>query len=360
MIFYFDIILIAILAICLVVLAFTGLLMLYKKFMEWGIKQLEYKRYFSKEGAFEGESVYFIEEMTNNFFLTFREIDVESYISSGIKLLGCTSDDEMIQHFISTFTIKPFTKIKRVHKAICVKRGHYLLESAAIEYAGKDVFIDSKYEFNIYPSEIALEKKESLNMYMNYSNFSRYPIIEDAFSINGIREYGYGDAMSRVNHKATAKAGKLMVNTNDYVLGRKIMVYMNFQMIEDDYMPIYQYEELMEKGLSYVTYLIGECERNGFMFGFACNSRFSYGGRSARFPMNTGFNAYIDILNTLACVRTAEGDSILPAMDKDIDENISDTEIFFFTLRVDDAVNKRLDMMENMGNVVSVIEIDEV
>ncbi len=357
---YIDVVLIVVIIASLVIIGFIGLIMLYKRFMEWGFAQLEYKRYFSKEGAFEGESVYFIEEMTNRFFLSFRNIDVESYISSGIKLHGCDSGDDTIQHFISTFTIKPFTKIKRVHKATCIKRGHYLLESAAIEYAGKDVFIKSKHEFNIYPSEVSIEKKESLNMYMNYSNASRYPIIEDAFSINGIREYGYGDAMSRVNHKATAKAGKLMVNTNDYVLGRKIMVYMNFQMIEDDYMPINEYQELMEKGLSYVTYLIGECERNGFMYGFACNSRFSYGGRSAYFSMNSGYNAYKDILNTLACVRTAEGDSILPSMDRDIDDNISETEIFFFTLRVDDAVNKRLDMMENMGNIVTVIKIDEV
>ncbi len=360
MFFNIDFVLTVIIIGMLVIIGFTGLLILYKKFMEWGFKQIEYKRYFSKEGAFEGESVYFIEEVTNRFFLTFREIDVESHISSGIKLEGCDFADDMIQHFISTFTIKPFTKIKRVHKATCIKRGHYVLESAAIEYAGKDVFIDSKYEFNIYPKETPMEKKESLNMYLQYSNYSRYPIIEDVFSVNGIREYGYGDAMSRVNHKATARAGKLMVNTNDYVLGRKIMVYMNFQMIEDDYMPICEYQELMENALSYVAYLIGECERCGFMFGFACNSRFSYGGRRVRFPMNTGYNAYIDILNTLACVRAAEGDSILPLLDADIDDNISNTEIFFFTLRVDDSVNARLDMMENMGNVVTVVKIDEV
>ncbi len=355
-----DIILIGIIVIWLVIIGFTGLLLLYKRFMEWGFKQLEYKRYFSKEGAFEGESVYFIEEMTNRFFLTFREIDVESHISAGIKLEGCDSEDEMIQHFISTFTMKPFTKVRRVHKATCVKRGHYILESATIEYAGKDIFIDSKYEFRIYPKETPIDKKESLNMYLQYSNYSRYPIIEDVFSVNGIREYGYGDGMSRVNHKATARAGKLMVNTNDYVLGRKIMVYLNFQMIEDEYMPIYIYQEHMENALSYVAHLIGECERSGFMFGFACNSRFTYGGRSAHFPMNTGYNAYVDILNTLACVRAAEGDSILPLIDKEIDENISNTEVFFFTLRVDDSVNSRIDMLENMGNVVTVVKIDEV
>lgn len=256
--------------------------------------------------------------------------------------------------------MKPYTKIKRKHKAVCVKRGHYILESARIEYSGRDVYINSKHEFNIYPEEIPIEKQESLNMYLQYSNYSRYPIIEDVFSINGIREYEYGDAMSRINHKASAKSGQLMVNTNDYILGRKVMVYINFQMPEDSYLSIERYKELMENALSYVAYLIGECERSSFKFGFACNSRFSYGGRSVHSPMDTGMNAYIDILNILACVRAAEGDSILPLLDKDIRENMTNTEVFFFTLRVDNAVDERIGTIENMGNVVTVIKIDEV
>ncbi len=341
-------------------LALVTLIYLYKKFMEWGFHRLEYKRFFSKEGAFEGENIYFIEEMTNRFFLPVRNIDVESHISSGVRLEGCDSGDDLIQHFLSTFTVKPYTMVRRVHKAKCVKRGHYVLESAKIEYAGSDVFINSKHEFNVYPKEVEIEQKESLNMYLQYSNYSRYPIIEDVFSINGIRKYEYGDAMTKINHKATARAGQLMVNTNDYVLGRKVMVYINFQMTESSYMSISQYEEYMEQALSYAAYVIGECEKNGFKFGFACNSKFSYGGRSTHYPMNSGINAYVDILNIMACVQVAPGDSIIPSLDKDINVNMSNTEIFFFTLRMDDAVNKRLDMLEAMGNVVTVIKIDEV
>ena len=62
---YIDVVLIVVIIASLVIIGFIGLIMLYKRFMEWGFAQLEYKRYFSKEGAFEGESVYFIEEMTN-------------------------------------------------------------------------------------------------------------------------------------------------------------------------------------------------------------------------------------------------------------------------------------------------------
>ena len=299
--------------------------------------------------------------MTNKYFLTFRNVHVESHISTGIRLEGCeVSADDTIQHFLSTFTVKPYTKIKRVHNAKCIRRGHYILESAKIEYAGEDIFIDSKFEFNIYPEETPVDKQESLNMYLQYSNYSRYPIIEDVFSVNGIRAYNYGDAFATINHKATAKMGELMVNTKDHVLGRQVMVYINFQMLEENYMSLSQYESLMERALSYAAYIIGECERYGFKFGFACNSRFSYGGRSTRYPMSSGYEAYLDVMKILACVRTAEGDSILPCLDKDIDENMTNTEVYFFTLRMDDAVDGRLNIIENMGNAVTVLKIDEV
>lgn len=356
---YLEIVIIAIIIAGLGFLFITVLLFAYRRFMEWGFSQLEYKRYFTKEGAFEGETVYFVEEMTNGFFLAFKDIAVESHISSGIKLSGCTGDDK-IQHFVSIFSLKPRTRVVRRHKAVCMKRGHYVLESARIGYGDKDVFINSKHEFNVYPKETPIEQQESLNMYLQYSNYSKYPIVEDAFSVNGIREYGYGDAMSKINHKATAKAGKMMVNVNDYVLGRRVMVYLNFQVPDDTYIPMEMFEVHMENALSYVSYLIGECARCGFDFGFACNSRMAYGGRSAKYPISSGNGAYIDILNILACARPIEGDSILPSMDKDISENLTNAEIFFFTLKVDEAIDRRLVQLENMGNVVTVIRIDEV
>lgn len=337
----------------------AALLFLYKMFMVWGLRKLEYKRYFSVKSAFEGDELYFIEEMTNRFFLPFRNIDVESNVPSGIKLWGCASGDDINQHFISTFTLMPFTRIKRTHKAKCMKRGHYVLETAKIEYVGEDVFIDSVNEFNVYPKEVPIEAGESLNMYLQYSGYSRYPLIQDVFSLSGIRKYEYGDAVNSINYKATAKASRLMVNSREYMLGRKVLVCVNFQMAEDSYIPIPKYEEYMENALSYAVYMLGECQRNGYMFGFCCNSRFSYGGRSEHYPMSAGKNAYMDILDIIACIRTAEGDSILPSLESYINENINGTEIFMFTLRMDEAVEKRLEELENMGNVINIIRLDE-
>lgn len=89
--FYVDIIVGGIVIAGLAFVAVAALLFLYARFMEWGLQRLEYKRYFSKEGGFLGEELYFIEEITNKFFLPFKNIEVESHISSGIKLEGCDS-----------------------------------------------------------------------------------------------------------------------------------------------------------------------------------------------------------------------------------------------------------------------------
>lgn len=197
-------------------------------------------------------------------------------------------------------------------------------------------------------------------MYLKYSATSKYPLIEDVFSFSGIRKYEYGDPINSINYKATARMSELMINSREYMMGRKILAYINFQMSENSYIPMEKYEELMEDAMSYVAYIAGECYRAGHMFGFSCNSRFSYGGRSVRYPVSVGKNAYIDILDILANIRPVEGNSILSVIDEDIAENIKGTEIFLFTVNMDISLEERIEALEKMGNAVTVIRLDEL
>ncbi len=59
--------------------------------------------------------------------------------------------------------------------------------------------------------------------------------MDDPFIVKGIREYIPGDAINRLNWKASAKTNKLMVNENDFTTKVGITVLMNVQSDLDEF-----------------------------------------------------------------------------------------------------------------------------
>ncbi len=344
------------LAICILIVLLFFLTMWGKRF---SMRKLEYKRYFSYEGVTEGSDIEFIEEFSNNSIFPMFNVDVETHITSKIKFKVKQSDDDQMCKFVSRFFVMPYTKIKRVHKAKCLKRGCYNLESAKITFMKMEVYLDSHARLLVYPREIEIEAENRLNNCLNYSAVSKRPLLIDAFSFAGIKEYSYGESISNINHKATAKTNKLMVNSKDYILGRKIKVYVNFQM-GDVKLSISEFEELMEKALSYSSYIAGEAAKNGWQFGFLANCRLENKDKYVSFPMSVGNEKYIELLREMSMIRMLYGYSIANIIDMDIDERISDTEIFLITTYVDESIEKRIDFLERTGNAVTVINILEV
>lgn len=321
------------------------------------VKRLKYKRYFSEEGVFEGEEVYLYEVLENHSIFPMFSVNVESYVTSKIQLEGVKKRDEITQHFISYFRIiLPFTKIVRKHKATCMKRGYYKLETAYIHFAKMDVYADSVAQIYVYPKELPVEEQRRMNYYLQYTAQTNIPLIEDAFSVSGIRQYASGDAMRHINHKATAKKGELMVNQMDYLLGRKVMIYVNFQM-EDRRTTIEEFEELMEKAISMASYLFMEAIREGNMVGFCANSRTVSGQRYVRYPQAAGNQHYIQVLRNMATIQLIYGNSFASVIEMDIAEGMSQTECYMITTYVDEAVDKVAQGLEQMGNYVQMIMV---
>jgi len=287
------------------------------------IKRLEYKRYFSKEGAFEGEQIYLIEELTNHSFLPMFEVNVESHVVTDVKLEGCVSRDDVNQHFISSFYVKPFTKIKRMHKVICLKRGYYKLETAQISYGDEDYYLDSEAELYVYPKEINPEIDSRINMFLKHGLPSKMPLLEDVFERSGIRQYIHGDAMNKINHKATARMGMLMVNNHEFVLGKKIKIYNNFHMPGDRYQDLEEFKDIMELAMSFTSYLACECGLKGHVFSYSGNSKTIDGRKYVRTKEGTGATSYMELLRELAVSRIATDFSFTALMELDICENIT-------------------------------------
>lgn len=331
---------------------------LYNILKRYSIQNVEYKRYFTEKGAFEGQEVYLVEEFTNRSFLPLFRVGVETHVTTKLYLPGCVSGNEINQQFLSCFFVMPYTRVKRRHRVICLKRGYYRLESAKLNFMRIESFVESVAEILVYPSELSIEENNNINNFFQNTTFSNMPLIRDAFSFSGIREYMNGDTISSINHKASARAGKLMVNNNDYVFGRKVQVYINFQEGNEG-IPLEEFSVIMETAMSFTTYLAGKALRNGWQLGVSANSKMINGSTYFALPMSSGYNKYIELLEGLASMRIIYGNSIEYIMNIDLDKAITNTEIILMSAYIDESIQTKINGLERLGNKVNIINLKE-
>ena len=356
---FIRVVIIAVLILTALMVFICMLFFLYRLLRRYAFKHLEYKRYFTDKGAFEGQEIELIEELTNHGIFPMLRVDVETYITTKLYMPGVNSGNGINQEFISRFFVMPYTKIRRHHKVILKKRGNYKLESAKILFMGIEVFLDSKAEINVYPRELKIEDKQKINQCIQVSSISNRPIIRDAFSFSKVREYVYGDPINIINHKSTARMGRLMVNDSDFVLGRKILLCLNFQAgntgIPDD-----EFTEIQERSMQFAAYLTGEAIRMGWQIGLIANCKTDNGAKNIKSDIGTGYGKYIEILEALSMARTIYGNSIGRIIDEVADENLRNTEVIIFSTYMDESIEKRIEMLMRKGNEVTVIDLKEV
>lgn len=323
------------------------------------VRNLEYHRYFEETGVFEGEDTRLIEEFTNHSFIPMFVVDVETHIPSKIRVHGSRDNDGVMQCYISRFLVMPYTKVRRVHKVNCWKRGYYRLESAKVTYAGIEVYLDSVADIHVYPKELEFEVQKMINYNIQYSANSRWPLLEDRFSFSGIRQYMPGDSLGSVNYKQTARHGELMVNNREYLMGRKFLLYINFQPNTEKYVYEEKLEKMLELELSCAAYMMSQCVRFGYSYSMNANSKISGYGDYVRNPFVVGERNYEQMLCQLAKMGTLYGISMSALMDMDIKEMVSGAEVFIFTMYVDEALQLRIQELEKLGNVVNIIDVLE-
>ena len=356
---FIRVVLVTILIVTAIVLFIFALLFLYRILRKYALKNLEYKRYFTDKGAFEGQETELIEELTNHGFFPLLRVYVETHITTKLYMPGVSGGNEINQEFISRFFVMPYTRIRRHHRVILKKRGHYKLESAKISFMGIEAYLDSEADIRVYPKELHIDDMQKINQCIQVSALSNRPIIRDVFSFAKVREYTYGDPINIINHKSTARMGRLMVNDSDFVLGRKILLCLNFQ-AGNTGIPNDEFTEIQEKSMEFAAYLTGEAIRKGWQIGLIANCKTDNGAKSIKSDIGTGYAKYIEILEALSMARTIFGNSIGKIIDEVADENLRNTEVIIFSTYMDESIEKRIEMLMRKGNEVTVIDLKEV
>lgn len=326
-----------------------------------------YERHFSETGVYEGEELELVETIRNPGFFPLLGVDVESYIFNELELEDYRPDGKStMQYCISRFNLWPYMQIKRHHRLTATARGHYRLQVATVYTPRDPLPMDAPTELYVYPKAISLNLPVIAVGRVQGDFTSHRPLFADPFSLSGIRDYRFGDTLSQINFKASARIpmsgtsmSPLKVNARDYCASRRLMVYMDLHLPMGSKVDGKTYARRAEWGLSVSAALVRDAIYAGFAVGFAANCKSVDGELSLRFPCDSSESQLVAILREMARMNPTEGASFASILEGDIRAGMRDTEIMILTFALQDEVVGRISTLEALGNSVQVVLFDE-
>ncbi len=356
----------AVLIILGVALFFFLLIRLYLRLRTANLVNIEYERHFAVDGVYEGDEVELIETIRNRGFFPLFFVDVESYLPANIHVTDYETGEGM-PYLLSRFQLFPYMQIRRRHKLKCVKRGYYAIATASIYDRGGAVPLQSPAELYVYPKVVPMDLYRLAVGRMQGEYTSMRPLYSDPFSLSGIRDYRFGDTVSQINFKASARmpmsgssASPLKVNNRDYCASRRLMIYMDFHLPVGTIMTGDDYERRAERGLSFCSALMRDAIYTGYAVGFAANCKLPDGSMSLRFPPESSEPHLMEMMRAMAAMLPQDGASFASLLEHDLVDGMSDTEVVIFCYVQGEEMLTRIAELERLGNSVKIVPLEAV
>ncbi len=342
------------------------LIRLYFRLRTGHLDNIEYERHFSVEGVYEGEEVWLIETIRNRGFFPLLFVDVESYLPSDLRVTDYETGAGR-PYLLSRFQLMPYMQIRRRHKLKCIKRGYYSIATASIYDRGGAVPLNSPAELYVYPKVLPMELYRLAVGRMQGEYTSMRPLYSDPFSLSGIRDYRFGDTVSQINFKASARvpmsgssASPLKVNHRDFCASRRLMIYMDFHLPVGTIMTGEDYERRAERGLSFCSALMRDAIFTGYAVGFAANCKLPDGSMLLRFPPDSSESHLMEMMRTMAAMIPQDGASFAAMLEHDLVEGMTDTEVVIFCYVQGEEMLTRIAELERLGNSVKIVPLEAV
>jgi uncharacterized protein (DUF58 family) len=196
-------------------------------------------------------------------------------------------------------------------------------------------------------------------------------MFEDPSRKKGTREYYRGDALNRINWKASARTGRLRVNLYETTISMGTVVFLNLN-LSDYANPVVYYTELaitVAASIANYIYTIGQevgLVTNGFLrpplddaFGQEVKSPTLEARDEAHLisiPMGKGYGQLIEILRSLAVVEARPASPLLSLLSAQRLNLSWGTTLIFITPDETDGLIPRLAQYRRLGyNVVLII-----
>ncbi|MCQ2353744.1 MAG: DUF58 domain-containing protein [Clostridia bacterium] len=341
----------------------------YLRLRDRNLSNITYSREFSVRGAYASDEVELIETVCNRGFFPLFGVDVEAYFYNELRLPDWEPPQkDGMQYFVSRFNLLPYMRIRRRHRVVCMKRGYYGLQSAVtVKHNGEQIVFECPAELRVYPKPVSLSAVVEASGRMQGDERASRQLFPDPFTVSGVRDYRFGDTVSQINFKVSARtwmasgasSSPLKVNDREFCADRRLAVFMDFHLERDCGIDGKAYGRRIEAGLAYAAAVIREAIYGGFSVSFSANCRKNDGALAIRFPLESGEKHMIGIFDSMAELFPRDGASFSSLLEELAAGGEGDLEIVLFILCASPETDNAINALRRAGNNVRVVFITE-
>jgi uncharacterized protein (DUF58 family) len=348
-------------------IAITGLLIILQSvyYARFGLRGVEYRRYFSKQAVFEGEAVELVEVLQNRKFAPLPWVRVESRISPHLRFgISDNLDINADTFHKSVFFLRGYRSVTRRHSVQCAHRGVYNLSQSFLTVGdlmnagGKTMELQHEATLYVYPRLLeASEMPPALHRLQGDIAVRRF-IQPDPVLIAGIREYLPGDAQRDIHWRATARTGHLQVKVRDYTISPKLLVVLNIQPAEEVWARAEEEQaESMEHSVRIAATFCAEGIRAGLDVGFLCNG-ITLGDKTAevRIPSHSSEAHLYAILHVMARLHLQRRVALHTLLDAEAEAGLTGHDIVVLSTYWNAQLEERAARLRNQSNSVAVVQ----
>lgn len=191
---------------------------------------------FCDDHAVEGELSALKEVVVNDKLLPLPAVEVDFHMDKRLYFTDGQNSSVSDQTYRrDVFALSLRQKITRTLEFSCRGRGWFRIGSAGL--TARDLFLTSKYlmsqpqhtELYVLPRPMPGEKIQIPFSHIMGTVLSRRRIYDDPFEFAGLREYSRSDPMKYINWKATARAGKMLVDLHSSTLSQRVVLLLDLE-----------------------------------------------------------------------------------------------------------------------------------
>ncbi len=238
-------------------------------------KKLTVRVQFQDQPAMEGEEARLTETIANEkrLFLPLLQVGFRVHRDLWFADGENTSvSDQCYKRDI--FSVGGYQKITRTISFRCTHRGYYEMDK--VELVTRSPLMTRKYYktlenrdfFYVYPRLVDSDQMDISFQKIMGSSLARRNLYEDPFEFRGIREYAPTDPLNKINWKAAARTGELMVNLYGSTTAQEVILMLD---VEDE--TIWKYDEIHEEEIRIAASLASRCIQEGIPVGFCTNGK---------------------------------------------------------------------------------------
>lgn len=261
------------------------ILLLLGAFFVYMIQEILYLNYwkkglsanvtFSEQEVKEGETCHLQEIITNRKLLPLPTLLVKFQLDGKLVFLNKENTSKTDKFYRSdVIAVMPYQRVTRQLEVLCPKRGYYTISS--IDLVANNLFLTRmlvdqvKTDSSLYvlPAASTWKGLKIPFEQMEGKFLTNRFLQEDPFEFRGIRPYQTYDSMKKINWKASAKAGELLVNQYFETNRQEVVLLLNLEKEGALF-----YEALLEESIRIAATLFEWFQNRGILVSLRTNGK---------------------------------------------------------------------------------------